>query len=214
MTRLDAAERKEEIIASVRKLFAHKGFHGVTTRELAKAAGVSEGLLFKYFPSKEALFTAIKLACHGKVGNLLQGPPSTSALVQWLRMMFKGVLGVFERPADADVGRLLLRSLAEDTRFARQFFAETYAPRIAWAEKCLAVAAKEGDLKPFKGRISPRVWFVQLLAFQLGVASFSAERLIEQDLPIDELADEAVRFALRGLGFEEQAIQRELRGKP
>lgn len=38
-------------------LFERRGFDGVTTHEIAAAAGVSEGALFRYFKSKEELFT-------------------------------------------------------------------------------------------------------------------------------------------------------------
>ena len=44
-------------------MFAEKGSHGSTTRELAQAAGVSEALLFKHFPNKEALYSAMIQAC-------------------------------------------------------------------------------------------------------------------------------------------------------
>src|SRR5262249_24495750 len=38
---------------------AERGFHGTRTRELAKRAGVSEALVFRHFPTKEALIRAI-----------------------------------------------------------------------------------------------------------------------------------------------------------
>ena len=41
------------------KLFAKKGFRGTTTREIARHLGISEALMFKYFPSKKALYRAI-----------------------------------------------------------------------------------------------------------------------------------------------------------
>src|SRR3954467_11312463 len=61
--RLPSEQRRAAIIRAVRQVFAEKGFHGTTTRELAKAAGVSEALLFKHFPNKEALFDAMLTAC-------------------------------------------------------------------------------------------------------------------------------------------------------
>ena len=42
--RLSAEARKEAIVEAVQDVFAEKGFDGTTTRELAKAAGVSEAL--------------------------------------------------------------------------------------------------------------------------------------------------------------------------
>jgi AcrR family transcriptional regulator len=46
------------MIAAAAALFARAGFHGVTTRDIAQSASVSEGNLFRYFPSKRELFFA------------------------------------------------------------------------------------------------------------------------------------------------------------
>ena len=54
-----AQERQVSIIAAAASLFAAKGFNGTTTREIAKTAGISEALLFRYFPTKRALYAAI-----------------------------------------------------------------------------------------------------------------------------------------------------------
>src|SRR3954468_22399580 len=63
LPKLTGEVRRAAIVKAVRRVFAEKGFDGTTTRELARAAGVSEALLFKHFPNKEALFTAIQEAC-------------------------------------------------------------------------------------------------------------------------------------------------------
>ena len=67
--RLSSEERRAAIISAVQRVFAEKGFHGTTTRELAQAAGVSEALLFKHFPNKEALYAAMQHSC-GEQDNL------------------------------------------------------------------------------------------------------------------------------------------------
>ncbi len=63
-TKLSSEERREVIIAAARRVFADKGFHGTTTRDLANAAGVSEALLYKHFPNKEALFETMQVSCY------------------------------------------------------------------------------------------------------------------------------------------------------
>ena len=47
------------MISTATSLFAANGFTGTTTKQIAKAAGVSEALLFKHFPTKHALYNAI-----------------------------------------------------------------------------------------------------------------------------------------------------------
>ncbi len=48
--------RREEILAAARSEFAERGFLGTTTDEVAARAGVSKGLVFRYFPTREDLF--------------------------------------------------------------------------------------------------------------------------------------------------------------
>jgi AcrR family transcriptional regulator len=57
--RMAAGDRCEQILQGAMELFAEKGFRGATTREIAQHLGISEALMFKYFPSKEALYRAI-----------------------------------------------------------------------------------------------------------------------------------------------------------
>src|SRR5258708_37317088 len=84
-SRLDCESRKCQILAAVRKVFAQKGLEGTTTRELAKEAGVSEALLYKHYPSKEALYQAMAGSCDNDFTAELKKvealEPSTSTLV-------------------------------------------------------------------------------------------------------------------------------------
>jgi AcrR family transcriptional regulator len=54
-----AAQRKMQIINAAAHLFAEKGFHRTTTRDIAKEADVSEGTLYNYFKSKDDLLLDI-----------------------------------------------------------------------------------------------------------------------------------------------------------
>ena len=54
-----AAARREQILQTALKLFAARGFDGTSTRQIAKEAGITEGLIFHYFPTKASLLTAI-----------------------------------------------------------------------------------------------------------------------------------------------------------
>ncbi len=50
------SDRRERIVAAASRLFARQGYHGTTTREIARAASVSENTLFRHFDNKEELF--------------------------------------------------------------------------------------------------------------------------------------------------------------
>src|SRR5438874_8507556 len=96
--KLSAAQRRDAIIHAVRRVFAEKGFHGTTTRALADAAGVSEALLFKHFPTKEALYTAMQLFCCNandpdRIDRIKALEPSTSTLVLIVHLMVVRTVG-------------------------------------------------------------------------------------------------------------------------
>ncbi|MCB9521023.1 MAG: TetR/AcrR family transcriptional regulator [Myxococcales bacterium] len=57
-TRLPAAERRAQLVAAANRVFAERGLRGATTRAIAAEAGVAEALIYRHFPSKEALFAA------------------------------------------------------------------------------------------------------------------------------------------------------------
>src|SRR3989442_1413389 len=68
--RATGQERQASIIAAAASLFAQKGFNGTTTREIAKTAGISEALLFRYFPTKRVLYAAI-IAARSQLSQLM-----------------------------------------------------------------------------------------------------------------------------------------------
>src|SRR3954449_11238435 len=127
--KLSSEERRAAIIKAVRRLFAEKGFHGTTTRELAEAAEVSEALLFKHFPNKEALYSAMMLSCcteqkDANASRLNTLEPSASTLVCLVHMLASHLIAPRGVRDDEETlqNRLLIRSMTEDGEFARMFF--------------------------------------------------------------------------------------------
>lgn len=65
------AATREKILAAARALFAAKGYEAVTMRELAKAIGMSTGVLFGQFAGKAALYEAATGIAAPDVGAFL-----------------------------------------------------------------------------------------------------------------------------------------------
>ena len=57
--RLPATERKAQLLDTAAAVFAKYGYSGTTTAELAKAAGVSEPIIYRHFKNKKELFIAL-----------------------------------------------------------------------------------------------------------------------------------------------------------
>jgi len=62
--RLHAEERRRQLLETALDFFSRQGFEGTTTREIAAAAGVTEAIVFRHFPSKQALYKAVLDNCH------------------------------------------------------------------------------------------------------------------------------------------------------
>jgi AcrR family transcriptional regulator len=56
--RLPAAERRLELVETAVRVFSEGSYRGTTTAEIARAAGVSEPILYRHFASKQALYFA------------------------------------------------------------------------------------------------------------------------------------------------------------
>jgi AcrR family transcriptional regulator len=211
MTRLDSDERRKAIVQAAVPLFARKGFAGTTTRELAEAAGISEALLFRHFPSKELLYREIvRLGCEGDpaLEQLDAAQPSTKTLVGMVRFMVRHFL----LGDEADCGafdsrlRLALHSFLEDGDFARQLF-ETLAERvIPIFEASLAAAVAAGDVAPRCDAPANRFWFAQHVAVMMAFAALPASGCVPYQGDLNDLVEDASAFILRGVGMNDAAI--------
>jgi len=214
--RMSSDERKAAIIQAVRQAFAEKGFHGTTTKELAKAAGVSEALLFKHFPTKESLFVAMKLSCCsqkdiGRIERLKALEPSTSTLVLMAHFLVSHVIGqcrAAENEQPVAQQRLVLRSLAEDGEFVRLLHATLKTGWVPKVEQCIRAAVAAGEA--VDGAVHPRLaaWLTHHLATAIVFYSLPEVSVVDYGLTEEKLVQQTVWFALRGIGLREEAIRK------
>ncbi|MFF8929841.1 TetR/AcrR family transcriptional regulator [Streptomyces longwoodensis] len=67
-----AEERRETVLRTAIGAFAARGYWGTTTTEVAKAAGISQAYVYRLFPNKELLFTAVVEYCFVQVRAALE----------------------------------------------------------------------------------------------------------------------------------------------
>jgi len=58
-SRVSKVERRAHLLAQAKALFLLHGFHATTTEQIASAAGVTEAVLTRHFPGKEACFLEV-----------------------------------------------------------------------------------------------------------------------------------------------------------
>jgi len=57
--RMAAADRRRQLLEVAAKVFADRGYHGATTAQLARAAGITEPILYRHFRNKLDLFVTL-----------------------------------------------------------------------------------------------------------------------------------------------------------
>lgn len=212
--RLSAEERRHAIVDAVREVFADKGFDGTTTRELAKAAGVSEALLYKHFPSKESLYAAMLDACakgptFAEFKRILTLDASTSTLVFMVHFVVTRFIQGWAGDPDKNVmDRLSVRSLLDDGAFIKLTHKKFAPAWIAKFEACLKAAAKAGELHEIPLRQDLRAWLVHHIAFALMLHLHPEPPAVDYKVSKPTLIEQAVWFALLGVGVKDQAIKR------
>jgi TetR/AcrR family transcriptional regulator, transcriptional repressor of aconitase len=215
-TRLSAEERKTAIVKAALPIFARKGYAETTTKELAQAAGVSEPLLYRHFPSKEALYLEIqKICCNDqdpatrKFSHLItELEPSASTLVHLVYYLVRVM--VLGKPAGAvewdTRQRLMIKSFLEDGAFARLMYKTRFDHFCERIEACLeaAIAAGDATRTPLTSGNSAR--FGHHLAAWIALVHLPTKPAMKYNVSRRELADQAAWFILRGMGMTRKAI--------
>ncbi len=84
--------KPETILAAAQALFHQEGV-GVSTARIAKAAGVSNGTLFNYFPTKQALIDALYVSIKSDLGQAVGVLGSDDPIEQRMRQVWDRWLG-------------------------------------------------------------------------------------------------------------------------
>lgn len=182
-SRRSSQERQASLIQAATRLFAKKGFDGTTTKEIAKAAGISEALVFKHFPTKHALYAAI-LAEKVTVNELLSAVEE-SAKKRDDRRVFTLIAGYRIRPGvDPTLLRLLLFSALEGHELSDMFFAKHHKIFYDHLAAYIQTRVKDGAFR----QVDP------LLAARAFIGMVVHHRLLHEifGVPMDRSHDDTV----------------------
>ena len=212
--RLNCQQRKEAIVKAVLPVFARNGFANTTTKQLAGAAGVSEALIYKHFPSKESLYAAIQNSgcqgCDPELQKLLSLQPSTSTLVYVVYYAMRAnIIGrSCEMMCPETRHRMILNSCLEDGSFTRFLFHNRFAENLSKIGECMDAAIESGDLVRSPVSKQNLLLFAHHLAAMIATLYLPAKPVVDYGASAEEVLSQAVWFALRGLGMRDEAIER------
>jgi AcrR family transcriptional regulator len=126
MPRLSSTDRKKQILEVATELFARHGFDGVTTRQIADAAGITEAMVFRHFATKDDLYWEV-LSVKGAPDEVKRRlDERLHSDVEPIEIFTSIALHVLHRNVDDPAKcRLLLFSALENHRLSQRFF-KTY----------------------------------------------------------------------------------------
>jgi AcrR family transcriptional regulator len=210
--RMTAQERRKAILEAATPIIAQAGLSGVSVRGIASAAGVSEALLYKHFPSKQVLYDEALAETRqlsqftiGRFARLLPGTESfvllTYATIDFILFGFPG-----RSREEHNADRLVFQSMLDDGAYARTVFADTAASWMGYVTESYQAAVAAGDIVDLASAPAHRFRFVQQLAMALRLSHLTDPPMIEYSVTFQELADQAALFSLRGLGLTDRAI--------
>jgi TetR/AcrR family transcriptional regulator, transcriptional repressor of aconitase len=202
--------RRQLILSAAKRCFARHGFAGTTTKSVAAAASISEGLLFKHFPTKSALYAEILAdECEADPGlnRLLELEPSTETLVVLIRCMVRHFQGVSEAPDQEESQRLrlMVTSHLDDGEFARLIYEKIGDLLGPVFTPSLERAVEAGDAARIGQEPMNLFWFAHHTALMATLTRLPSIPCLSYG-NANDLERQLCEFILRGIGLNETAI--------
>ncbi|MBP7415224.1 MAG: TetR/AcrR family transcriptional regulator [Pyrinomonadaceae bacterium] len=197
--------RRQQILQTAVSLFSQRGFKGTTTKEIAKAAGVSEAMVFRHFENKDALYGAI-LDTKGCQDGVHRFPWEENEVLR-TAIEQKDDLAVFyniafdalkKHQADEGFMRLLFYSALEEHVLAERFFHEFIERIYEFIGGYIEERQRDGAFREMNPRIAVRAWLGMLIHHSLNNILWDKKRVI-LDIPNEEAAKNFAEILLGGV---------------
>ncbi len=186
------ARREEEILIAATTLFAEKGYDGADTQALADQLGVGKGTIYRYFPSKKALFLAAVDRIVQQLMKLI-GEATLGAKTPFERL--RSAVRVYLKfyAANPDYIELAIQSRALfKEKSDAPFFQHHQNFHEEW-HASLKASMIEGHLRKM-----PPAQVADVMRYVLFGAA-TAMNCVERDLSVEERADEITDIIFYGV---------------
>ena len=188
-------ETEVRILKAAQRVFARRGYSGTTTRDLAQAAGVAEGTLFRHFESKKAIL--VQVATEGWVEILTDLLTELSEMASYkaIGQVMRRRMGNLTR--NADMMRVCFMEAQFHPELREQIQGEVIAKMTDVAEAFFQTAMDRGIYRPMNPRVVARI-FLGMFA----IAGFSQSTLGDEassPKSMQELAEGLTDIFLNGV---------------
>src|SRR5712692_921141 len=149
----ESSSTRERLLHAAKELFAQKGFHGTSTREITQRAGTNLSSLYFHWQSKENLYLAVYRQLFQELAALAQqvidlleeGLRSRKPLEDVIEPVTDRIFEFFD--ANRELARLNLHRILEDGALAVQIEEEIESPLYHAVARCYQRLTEEGLIK-------------------------------------------------------------------
>jgi AcrR family transcriptional regulator len=188
-SRLQTDERRRQLLEAGARVFTEHSYDDASMAEVARAAGISKGLLYHYFPSKRDLFVATLEAAAAELREITQPDPALP-IPEQLAGALDAYLRWIEEHADSYVKLLESATGSDDVR---SYMAQMRANTV---ERMLEVLVRSGDPAAVRTALHGFLWFID---------GACLDWLAHRDLTRDQLRDMLATGFAGAIGAAAQA---------
>ena len=185
-------ERRRQIIEEATQFFGRYGFDKVTIKQLAQACGITEPALYRYFPSKAAIYDEVlnsikSLLNYDELFRQLESEPDIKKIFPALA---SHILDFFNN--NTELYRLLLYSTLREHAKARTVFRTIRGPYVDFLKNKLDLSYKQGFIRKKNNEITARCFIGMVFDCALGISlwkgflgkNYKPEEVIANNVPI------------------------------
>jgi len=187
-------ERRAQILRAALDVFSRRGFHGATIREIAASAGLAEGTIYLYFPSKQdVLRGVIGLVADDGASPEFADTQAGGDEAFLTALVYSRVRSLARH---ASFLRLVVHEadLHEDLR--REFFRRLHDPFVARFRAYLERRIADGAFRPVNIEVTASICFRMVMSYVMTQHVLDVAPVRHSD---DEYLGEMVTLVLRGL---------------
>jgi AcrR family transcriptional regulator len=190
--------RRNQILDAATKVFAEKGFHPTTIKEIAQEAGIAHGTIYNYFESKTALMLGI-------FDRLNESDRRNADFSQFAAGDFRSLMKAYLRHRltvlrvdNFEVFRVVVAEVMVNKELRELFYRKILEPTFAIAEPYFQQWIAQGIIKPLN--ISLVTQAISGMVLGLIIETILGDQTLE--LKWDELPDFLTDMILDGIGSD------------
>ncbi len=190
--------RRNQILDAATKVFAEKGFHPTTIKDIAREAGIADGTIYNYFENKTALMLGI-------FDRLNESDQRDEDFSKFSEVDFRSFMKAYLRhrltvlqAGNFEVFRVVLSEIMVNQELRELYYRKIVEPTFTMAEKYSQQWAAQHIIKPINISLAMRA--IAAMVLGLILERIMGDRTLESKW--DELPDFLTDMILDGLGSD------------